>query len=158
MIAISRREEGRSDIAHRNGLSPQHSRWPWTPRAVMSSTVLALLVATGVAHAKDPGSPTAEHLGLTPAYLQGDWCNTHIQFPKERTEENTPFRWDPDGTYATRGSKHGDMTAGYFYLYKPNGQVKLATVAGFFKVKSVKPDAFVLHLFGDMHFQRGPCK
>jgi hypothetical protein len=110
------------------------------------------------AHARDPGTPTAEHLGLTPAYLQGDWCNTHIQFPKERSEEHTPYRWDPDGTYATRGSRHGDMKAGYFYLYKPEGKIKLATIAGFFKVKSVQPEAFVLQVFGDMHFQRGPCK
>lgn len=27
-----------------------------------------------------------------------------------------------------------------------------------FKVKPVESDAFVLRVFGDMHFQRGPCK
>lgn len=127
-------------------------------RAAISSAIFALLFVAGHAHAKDPGTPTAEHLGLTPAYLQGDWCQTYIQFPKERSEENTPYRWDPDGTYATKGSKHGDMKAGYFYIYKPEGKIKLATIAGLYKVKSVEPDAFVLHVFGDMHFQRGPCK
>lgn len=123
-----------------------------------TATVFAVLLTVGNVHAKGPGTPTAEHLGLTPAYLQGEWCQTHIQFPKERSEENTPYRWDPDGTYATKGSQHGDMKAGYFYLYKPEGKIKLATIAGFFKVKSVQPDAFVLQVFGDMHFQRGPCK
>ena len=124
----------------------------------MGSTLLAILFVAGSAQAKDPGTPTAEHLGLTPAYLQGDWCQTHIQFPKERAEENTPYRWDPDGTSATKGSKQGRMKAGYFYFYKPEGKIKLATIAGFFKVKSVEPDAFVLSVFGDMHFQRGSCK
>jgi hypothetical protein len=132
----------------------------WKSRVAIASAIFAGLFVVGNAHAKDkgPGTPTAEHLGLTPAYLQGDWCQTYIQFPKERSEENTPYRWDPDGTYATKGSKHGDMKAGYFYLYKPEGKIKLATIAGFFKVKSVEPDAFVLRVFGDMHFQRGPCK
>ena len=127
-------------------------------RQALATAIISAVFVVSNAHAKDPGTPTAEHLGLTPAYLAGDWCNTHVQFPKERVEENTPYRWDADGTYATKGSKQGDMKAGYFYLYKPNGQIKLATFAGFFKVKSVQPDAFVLHLFGDMHFQRGPCK
>lgn len=127
-------------------------------RLAISLAVFASFSLVGNTHAKDPGTPTAEHLGLTPAYLQGDWCQTYIQFPKERSEENTPYRWDPDGTYATRGSKHGDMKAGYFYLYKPEGKIKLATIAGFFKVKSVEPNEFVLLVFGDMHFQRGPCK
>ena len=127
-------------------------------RMATAAFFVAALCMVSHAHANDPGKPTAEHLGLTPTYLAGDWCNTHMQFPKERVEENTPYRWDADGTYASKGSKQGDMKSGYFYLYKPSGQIKLATVAGFFKVKSVKPDAFVLHLFGDMHFQRGPCK
>lgn len=136
--------------------TPANARGGGLARA---SVIMSALLVVASAHAKgDPGTPTAEHLGLTPAYLQGDWCQTHIQFPKERTEENTPYRWDPDGTYATRGSEHGDMKSGYFYLYKPEGKIKLATIAGFFKVKSVKPDAFVLDVFGDMHFRRGPCK
>lgn len=158
MSALPRREKSLCVFEHRDNLQPRTSRRPSTPRKVITSTLLALLTVTGSVHAKDPGTPTAEHLGLTPAYLQGDWCNTHFQFPKERTEENTPYRWDPDGTYATKGSEHGDMKAGYFYLYKPEGKIKLATIAGFYKVKSVKPDAFVLQVFGDMHFQRGPCK
>ncbi|QCB47834.1 hypothetical protein [Hydrogenophaga sp. PAMC20947] len=126
--------------------------------ALASAIAMVAFFAMGNAHAKDPGTPTAEHLGLTPAYLQGEWCQTHIQFPKERTEENTPYRWDPDGTYATRGAATAPMQSGFFYLYKPEGKIKLATIAGFFKVKSVKPDAFVLDVFGDMHFRRGPCK
>jgi hypothetical protein len=133
---------------------PSGQRWLG---AVFSVTVAFLLVM-GTAHAKDPGTPTAEHLGLTPAYLQGDWCQTHIQFPKERAEENTHYRWDPDGTYATRGAPTARMQSGFFYLYKPEGKIKLATMAGFLKVKSVKPDGFVLHLFGDWHFARGVCQ
>lgn len=126
--------------------------------AVITAAIVATMFMVGNAQAKDPGTPTAEHLGLTPAYLQGDWCNTHVQFPKERSEENTPYRWDADGTFATRGAATAPMQSGFFYLYKPKGQIKLATMAGFFKVVSVKPDAFVLHMFGDMHFRRGPCK
>ncbi len=133
---------------------PGGSGW----RVAASLAMIAAGFCAAHAYARDPGTPTAEHLGLTPAYLLGDWCQTHIQFPKERSEENTPYRWDPDGTYATRGSQQGDMKAGYVYLYKPEGKIKLATIAGFFKVKSVQPDAFVLQVFGDMHFQRGPCK
>jgi hypothetical protein len=124
-----------------------------------TAATISIFLVVGSAHAKsNPGTPTAEHQGLAPSYLAGEWCNTHVQFPKERVEENTPYRWDPDGTYATKGSKHADMKAGYSYFYKPQGQIKLATFAGFFKVKSVQADAFVLHLFGDMHFQKGPCK
>lgn len=128
------------------------------PRVYIASAIVAVFSLTGNAIAKDPGTPTAEHLGLTPAYLQGDWCQTYIQFPKERTEENTPYRWDPDGTYATRGAPTASMRSGYFYQYKPDGKIKLATIAGFYKVKSVEPDAFVLRVFGDMHFRRGTCK
>lgn len=127
-------------------------------RVAISTAIVAVLLVVGNAHAKDPGIPTTEHLGLTPAYLQGDWCQTHIQFPKERTEENKLYRWDPDGTYATRGGPTARMQSGFFYLYKPEGKIKLATMAGFLKVKSVKPDAFMLHLFGDWHFVRGVCK
>lgn len=136
---------------------------PAQPIGLRSCTAFALVIVVllfgmGNAQAKDPGTPTAAHLGLTPAYLQGDWCQTHFQFPKERTEENTPYRWDPDGTYATRGAATAPMRSGYFYLYKPDGKIKLATIAGFYKVKSVEPDAFVLRVLGDMHFQRGTCK
>ena len=61
-------------------------------RLMLTAGISVVLLAMGNAHAKDPGTPTAEHLGLTPAYLQGEWCQTYIQFPKERTEENVPYR------------------------------------------------------------------
>lgn len=127
----------------------------WRRSAVVASM---LLCAAGIALAKDPGNATTEHLGLTPAYLAGEWCFTHVQFPKERAEENIRYRFDPDGTFATQNTPSSKMQPGFFYLYKPEGKIKLATYAGFPKVRSVKPDAFVLFSNGEMHFQRGACK
>ncbi len=128
-------------------------------RVSIASAIFALFFVVGSAHAKGPGTPTAEHLGLTPAYLQGDWCQTYIQFPNKRADENVPFRWDPDGTYAGIVHPAKEMQPGLVYRYKPDGKVTLAYFPGLLlKVKSVKPDAFVLQLSGDLHFRRGTCK
>lgn len=135
-----------------------HSNHLRSISAFSALMVSMLLFATGSVQAKDPGTPTAEHLGLTQAYLAGEWCFTHVQFPKERSEENIRYRFDPDGTFATQNTAHSAMRPGYFYLYKPDGKIKLATYAGFPKVRSVTPDAFVLFSNGEMHFQRGTCK
>lgn len=124
----------------------------------LAAVMVSILFAAGNVHAKGPGTPTAEHLGLTPAYLAGEWCNTHVQFPNERAEENIRYRFDPDGTFATQNTPSSKMRPGFLYLYKPEGKIKLATYAGFPKVRSVKPDAFVLYSNGELHFQRGACK
>jgi hypothetical protein len=61
--------------------------------------VLPVLVATlcllaGGLQAKENAPPdpatltTTTHMGLTPAYLAGPWCFTHVQFPNERSDEN----------------------------------------------------------------------
>lgn len=134
---------------------PNARKW----RLVLPAMVASMLLAVGSNHAKEgPGMPAVEHLGLTQDYLAGEWCFTHVQFPKERSEENIRYRFDPDGTFATQNTPGSKMRAGFFYQYKPEGKIKLATIAGFLKVAYVKPDTFALHLFGDMTFQRGLCK
>lgn len=129
-------------------------------RQAWTTAMLSALLVVGGAHAKgNPGTPMAEHLGLTPAYLQGDWCFTHFQYPNQRATENTPFRWESDGTYTGIVHPAKDMKPGLVYRYKPDGKVTLAYLPGMLlKVQSVKPDAFVLYVHGELHFRRGPCK
>ncbi len=138
------------------------ARQPYTLRARLAHAVVIMstLLAVGHVHAKgDPGKPTAEHLGLTPAYLQGDWCQTHIQYPNQRADENVPFRWEADGTYTGIVHPAKDMRPGLVYRYRPGGGFTLAYFPGLLlKVKSVKPDSFVLYLHGEFHFRRGTCK
>ena len=103
---------------------------------------------------------TSEHLGLTPAYLTGNWCNTHIQFPNVRSVENIGYRFSPDGTFTAQTTPQSEMKSGFLYDYETEGKVMLGTFPGMLlQVKSVEPDAFVLHVSSnDMHFRRGTCK
>lgn len=101
--------------------------------------------------------PTAEHLGLTPAYLEGDWCNTHIQFPNTRSPENRNYRFAADGSFAAQTGPASEMKPGLVYRYRPQGKIGMDSLL--YQVKSVQPDDFVLHIaVNDLHFHRGACQ
>ncbi len=121
------------------------------------AAIVSVLLVVGNAHAKDPGTPTAEHLGLTPAYLQGDWCNTHIQFPNTRSPENRNYRFAADGSFAAQPDPASEMKPGLVYRYRPQGKIGMDNLL--YQVKSVQPGDFVLHIaVNDLHFHRGACK
>lgn len=72
----------------------------------------------------DPATlTTTTHLGLTPAYLAGPWCFTHVQFPNERSDENIQYRFNPDGTFATQNAPGSKLQPGFSYSYKPDGRL-----------------------------------
>ncbi len=101
--------------------------------------------------------PTTEHLGLTPAYLEGDWCSTHIQFPNTRSTENRNHRFSADGSFAAQTDPKSEMKPGLVYRYRPDGKIGMDSLL--YQVKSVQPDDFVLRIaVNDLHFHRGACK
>lgn len=101
--------------------------------------------------------PTSEHLGLTPAYLEGDWCNTHIQFPDTRSPENRLYQFDTDGSFAEQTDPASEMKPDLVYRYRPTGKIGVDNLL--YQVKAVQPDHFVLHIaVNDLHFRRGTCK
>lgn len=119
--------------------------------------------ATASSKAAKPGmlattsGPTAEHLGLTPAYLEGDWCNTHIQFPTTRAKENRRYLFAADGSFAAQTAPTSEMKPGLVYRYRPEGKIGMDSLL--YQVKSVQPDEFVLHISAnDVHFRRGTCQ
>ncbi len=104
----------------------------------------------------------ADHKGLTPGYLVGDWCYTHYQAidPSTQTlnreEINQNFMFSEDGTYITQQDSGAPMTTEGKYEFLPQGVFKL--IIGKAGVVSVNPDDFVLHKTVDHFFYRGACK
>jgi len=122
--------------------------------------VFSIVVIAGCSDSEPEPEPTSAamgHKGLSPEYLQGDWCFTHVEFPDERSKENINYHFELDGTYSAQQSKNRGLQPGWKYTFLPDGKFKLSLPRFTTSVVSVEPAEFVLHAFGDIHFRRGAC-
>lgn len=135
----------------------------------VASALFLLLAACG--QAGDAGSKSAETLaaakpdapqaaGLTPAYLEGQWCHTHNIMGDERSDEMLGYIFSPDGTllYQTNSSTEIEKPGSYIIDGK---NIKIKPTLAFFnmELESKSQDAFVLKMaYGEMYWSRGACK
>jgi hypothetical protein len=132
-------------------------------------TLSLLLSACG--QTGDPGSKSADTVaaatpdmaqaaGLTPAYLEGQWCHTHNIMGDERSDEMLSFIFSPDGTllYQTNPSTEIDKPGSYVI---DGNSIKIKPTLAFFnmELEGMSQDAFILKMaYGQMYWSRGACK
>jgi hypothetical protein len=102
----------------------------------------------------------AKAAGLTPAYLEGQWCHTHNIMGDERSDEMLSFIFSPDGTllYQTNPSTEIDKPGSYVI---DGNSIKIKPTLAFFnmELEGMSQDAFILKMaYGQMYWSRGACK
>jgi hypothetical protein len=98
-------------------------------------------------------------LELSPQYLAGYWCNTHMQFGAQRQDEGRNYRFEEDGTFSQQVSLSSDRMKSGFNYEIGSGLLKMSPVfLGEMKVLSVQPEKFVVKWHGDIYFARGKCR
>ncbi len=133
---------------------------------LMPLAAMCLLAACGQSDAEsgqDPspasGPDDALSAQLTPAYLKGEWCFSHIIAGGERSDEMMAYEFSDDGTVmyqvnpATPVENPGSYTI-------DNGHLKILPTLRFFDftAETIEPDAMVLKMaYGLAYWQRGSC-
>tara|TARA_R110002124_G_scaffold49088_1_gene144349 strand:+ start:716 stop:1147 length:432 start_codon:yes stop_codon:yes gene_type:complete len=102
----------------------------------------------------------AQAAGLTPAYLEGQWCHTHDIVGDERSDEMLSFIFSPGGTllYQTNSTTEVENPGTYVI---DGRNIKIKPTLAFFnmELESMSQDDFILKMaYGKMHWSRGACK
>ncbi len=134
------------------------------------SALTLCLLLSACSEADDPGSKSADTMtaaksaaaeadGLTPAYLEGQWCHTHNIMGDEQSDEMISYIFAPDGTllYQTNSSTEIDNPGSYAIAGR---NIKIKPTLAFFNMdlESLSRDAFVLKMaYGKMYWSRGAC-
>ena len=103
------------------------------------------------------GGPSAN---VTPAYLKGDWCYSHVIAGDERSDEMMTYAFSEGGTllYQVNPTTPVEMPGSYTIV---DGHLKIMPTLKFFDftVESIDPDAMVLKMaYGLTFWERGACK
>jgi hypothetical protein len=106
------------------------------------------------------GAEAAQAAGLTPAYLEGQWCFTHTLIGDERSDEMLSFIFSQDGTllYQTNSSTEIEEPGNYVI---DGNSIKIKPTLAFFnmELESMSQDQFILKMaYGQMYWSRGACK
>jgi hypothetical protein len=106
------------------------------------------------------GAEAAQAAGLTPAYLEGQWCFTHTLIGDERSDEMLSFIFSQDGTllYQTNSSTGIEEPGNYVI---DGNSIKIKPTLAFFnmELESMSQDQFILKMaYGQMYWSRGACK
>ena len=129
------------------------------------------LVLSACGQADDPGSNSADTVaaaksdmaqaaGLTPAYLEGQWCHTHNIMGDERSDEMLSFIFSQDGTLLYQTNSTTEIEKPGSYVIDGNS-IKIKPSLAFFnmELESMSQDQFILKMaYGQMYWSRGACK
>lgn len=110
--------------------------------------------------ANGAGAEAAPAAGLTPAYLEGQWCHTHNIMGDEQSDEMLSYIFSQDGTllYQTNSSTKIEKPGSYVI---DGNSIKIKPTLAFFnmQLESMSRDEFVLKMaYGRMYWSRGACK
>ncbi|MGB5483714.1 hypothetical protein [Parasphingorhabdus sp.] len=103
---------------------------------------------------------TAQVAGLTPAYLEGQWCYTHSLIGDERSDEMLSYIFAQDGTLLYQNNPSTEIEKPGTYAID-GGSIKIEPTLAFFnmQLESLSQDEMVFKMaYGLMHWSRGACK
>jgi hypothetical protein len=120
---------------------------------------IAAMVALGSvrnSHATEYGEKSHR---LTPEYLEGRWCYSHIDFGSQREEVGTEYVFNVDGTLEYQVSSRSDnMGSGNYSIESGQLEIRPTMVMFDLMIDQVDDEAFVLDAMGGKHhFLRGEC-
>ncbi len=127
-----------------------------------------LLAACGQAEDKGAASPeatngagaeSAQTAGLTPAYLEGPWCFTHMLIEDEKSDEMLSYIFSQDGTLLYQTNSSTEIENPGTYAIDGN-RIKIKPTLAFMdmQLENLSQDMLIFKTpFGEMYWSRGAC-
>lgn len=115
--------------------------------------------ATSAEAANSAGVESAQAAGLTPAYLEGQWCFSHLLIEGERTDEQINYIFSPDGTLLYQTNSSTEIEEPGTYVIDGN-RIKIKPTLAFMdmQLESLSPDLLIFKTpYGQMFWPRGAC-
>ena len=105
------------------------------------------------------GASEVEVAGLTPAYLEGQWCFSHLLIDGERTDEQINYIFSPDGTLLYQTNSSTEIEEPGTYVIDGN-RIKIKPTLAFMdmQLESLSQDLLIFKTpYGQMFWPRGVC-
>tara|TARA_R110000824_G_scaffold52543_10_gene145633 strand:+ start:2604 stop:3035 length:432 start_codon:yes stop_codon:yes gene_type:complete len=115
--------------------------------------------ATSAEAVDSAGAETAQAAGLTPAYLEGQWCFSHLIISGERSDERINYIFSPDGTLLYQTNSATEIEQPGSYVIDANS-IKIKPTLAFMdmQLESLSQDLLVFKTpYGEMYWARGAC-